>query len=737
VGQHYLPHDVEVRELGTGKSRKEVLEGLGIKVTVCPNIPIADGIQAVRMLLPTCWFDKVKCKDGVEALRMYRREYDEKRQEFKPHPLHDWTSHYADALRYFAVGHRKPFSSSDETVVFEPRSEEDEEVAQQATEYVNYVLHSDNNGFLIFHDWFKDALLQKLGVVKLYWEDRTREKIVRLEKLDPAEIQLMGPSVKDVYGPDEDGLYTADVSMTDPDGKLCIENIPPEEYRISPLSRPGQVPPYEAHVTRKSRSELIEMGFDRKIVMGLSKSSQAEFSDTRAIARRQDEQEAGQFASPAGGEANQLVDFNDEFVLVDYDGDGIAELRRVMRSDKTVLYNEEIEFSLFARLCPVPMPHKVYGQGLADQVMDEQRISTALWRQTLDNLYLANNPRPTVGQGAERDSGITIDDILSDAPGAIIRAKDVTQLGDFSVPFVADKSFPMLAYVEQQAEARTGISKQGQGMDPDALDTSGQITATQSAIMEEGRNSRSEMIARIFGETGVKDLFRIMLKLLVQHQPKARMIRLRNKWVEMDPRQWNAEMDVSISVGLGTGSKAQQLMTSQTILEGMKELALSPFATLIDKEKVANAWKKFLNASGVKNVDDYMVEPQRDEQGNIVPDPPQPNPEQMKMQAQMQIEGMKAQMQAQASAQQQQQQAAETIAKLHLEQAKNDAKMQLEQTKAAFEAQLAQQKFEFEARLAAREAATNEAIAQRDAERNDRVAEAKVSQNRPGGDLSE
>jgi hypothetical protein len=103
-GNHYLPHDVEVRELGTGKSRKEVLEGLGIKTTVCPNIPIADGIQAVRMLLPTCWFDKDKCKTGIEALRMYRREYDEKRQEFRTHPLHDWTSHYADALRYFAVG---------------------------------------------------------------------------------------------------------------------------------------------------------------------------------------------------------------------------------------------------------------------------------------------------------------------------------------------------------------------------------------------------------------------------------------------------------------------------------------------------------------------------------------------------------------------------------------------------------------------------------------------------------
>ena len=102
--------------MGTGKSRKEVLEGLGVRVTVCPNIPVADGIQAVRMLLPMCWFDKTKCKDGIEALRMYRRDYDEKRQEFRQAPLHDWTSHYADAFRYFAVAHRdnasiKPFKT--------------------------------------------------------------------------------------------------------------------------------------------------------------------------------------------------------------------------------------------------------------------------------------------------------------------------------------------------------------------------------------------------------------------------------------------------------------------------------------------------------------------------------------------------------------------------------------------------------------------------------------------------
>jgi len=106
-GTHYLPHDVEVRELGTGKSRAEVLSALGIRSTVVPAMSVADGIQAVRMLLPLCWFDAEKCREGVEALRMYRREYDEKRQEFRVNPYHDWTSHYADAFRYFAMGHKE------------------------------------------------------------------------------------------------------------------------------------------------------------------------------------------------------------------------------------------------------------------------------------------------------------------------------------------------------------------------------------------------------------------------------------------------------------------------------------------------------------------------------------------------------------------------------------------------------------------------------------------------------
>jgi len=106
-GQHWLPHDVQVPEIGTGKTRFETLGGLGLRVDCCPNLPVADGIQAVRNLLPNCWFDAERCKEGIEALRMYRREWNDKTKEFKGHPLHDWTSHYADAFRYFAVGFRE------------------------------------------------------------------------------------------------------------------------------------------------------------------------------------------------------------------------------------------------------------------------------------------------------------------------------------------------------------------------------------------------------------------------------------------------------------------------------------------------------------------------------------------------------------------------------------------------------------------------------------------------------
>ena len=631
----------------------------------------------------------------------------------------------------------KPFVSSDQAVVFEPKGPEDEEVADQATEYVNYVLFNDNNGFQILYDWTTDGLLQKVGVVKAYWEDYSRDVVERVENLDAMQVQQLQQSgeLVDVYGPDENGLYTGDIKQRHEDGKLCIENVPPEEYRISPFARPGRTPPYEAHVTRKMKSELIEMGFERDVVMSLSKSGNSGIDDTRAIARYEDEEWGSSRVDTVGTEANDLVDFNDEFVLIDYDGDGISELRRIMRSGNVILYNEAVDYSLFARFCPCPMPHKVFGLSLADQVKDEQKISTVLWRQTLDNLYLSNNPRPVVEKAAERADGSTINDLMNNAPGAVIRTQ-VGNIENFAVEFVADKAFPMLAYVSQQAESRTGISKEGQGLDPDALEKARQVTATQSAIMEDGRNASAEMIARIFAETGLRDLFRLMLKILVNHQPRARMVRLRNKWVEMDPRSWNADMDVTVAVGLGMGSKAQQMFTAQTVLTTMEALAMSPYADLVNRENAYNAVKRLYNAAGIKNVDEYITEPQRGPDGQVINPPPQPDPKAQAAMAQVQLNQMKAQGQSQIDQMKLEQQGQIAFMNAQLEQQKAAHKASLDQSSAAFEARLAEQKFAFEARLAVLEHHLNMQNAERDAQRNDKVAESTISKNRSGGDLS-
>lgn len=619
----------------------------------------------------------------------------------------------------------KPFVSSEEMVVFEPVGPEDEEIANQATEYVNFVINKDNNGFQIFHDWFKDALLSKVGVVKAYWEDLSHDTVERVHNVDPQQAQQLqqsGDAIA-VYGPDESGLYTADIKNRHVDGRCRIDNIPPEEYRISPYARPGRTPPYEAHVTRKSKSELIDMGFDRDVVMALSKASQTSITDSRAISRYADEEFSTTREDTVGTESSEMVDFNDEFVLIDHNGDGIAELRRVMRSHNVVLYNEEVDCSLFARLCPAPMPHKVYGLSIADQVKDEQRIATVLTRQTLDNIYLSNNPRPVVPKAAERPDGTTINDLLAEAPGAVIRT-EVGELGDFTIPFVADKSFPMLQYIDAQAEKRTGISKQGQGIDPNVLQQSNQITATQSAIMEEGRNSRGEMIARIFAETGVRDLFRIVLKLLVNHQPRSRAIRLRNNWVDMDPRSWNAEMDVTISVGLGIGSKSQQMIAAQTVLTTMEAIGTSPYGPqLIDPGKVYNALKRLFNAAGIKNVDEYLNEPQPDPQSGQYQQPqPPPDPKMIQAQSQMQLEAFKAQMQGHLESQKQDAQAQVMWARQQLDEQKAAHAAQLDAVKSSMQSHIDQQHIQMEAMLAEKKHNLAEQNAARDHERKDKAA---------------
>lgn len=624
----------------------------------------------------------------------------------------------------------KPFVSADETVNFAPRGPEDIEQAEQATEYVNYIFNCDNPGFQIYHDWFKEALLLKLGIVKFWWEEEERFEGQEVAVPDDMSLAAIGDALVDYR--EAGGGYIARVGQVIRDGKVKIETVPNEEFRITPFTRSIETAEYCAHVPSNiRRTDLVEMGFDPDIVDSLPAYSSDGLETSRREARYDDEDSIGTLELGGVHKPMDRIAVKDEYVRVDYDGDGVAELRRVVRVNDVILLNEQVEDNPFATICPVPMPHKVYGQSLADQTMDLQRISTVLWRQTLDNLYKTNNPRPVVGNAAINDDGSTQDSLADNAPGAAIQVNDVNAFRFDSVPFFAEKSFPMLEYVQQQQEERTGIGRAGQGLDTNALKKSGQMTATEIAMIQSGKNARAELIARIFAETGVKRLFKGILRLVVRHQPRERIIRLRNKWVPIDPRGWDVDMDLEIGVGLGVGEKTEQIAQADAVLETMAELAQSPYASLVSAENVHAAVKRKYHAAGIKNVDEYLSDPAQQE-----PQQEKPDPEMVKVEAeaQRQAEKLRGEQELQA-------------ARLAGDQALASQRIEAMRQEAAEKQKLAREQAEFEAKLARKKAEDEAALAlyqmNLDAELSERQAVMKtqadiqISKNRPGGDLSE
>lgn len=646
----------------------------------------------------------------------------------------------------------KPFVSSDTVVEFAPRGPEDEAAAKQATEYVNYILNSDNHGFKILHDAAHDGLVQKLGIAKAYWQDKTQPK--REEVTADAAIieQLAAEIVEGPFETEEPGVFSAVVERPYADGCVKIENIPPEEFRISPYARCLDDAPYLSHTTNKTRSALIEMGFDPEIVDGISKAAPDPFDDTRKLARWGDEDEGGAYSVRETDKSQELIEVAHEFVLIDYNGDGISERREIIRAGNTILFNEEVEDHPFVAWCPVPMPHKVYGRSYADLTMDQQRIRSVLQRQMLDNLYLSNNPRPVVSEQVERADGSTIEDLFNMEPGALIRTRG-PGLENFAVAFVADKSFPMLEYSERQIMARTGVSLVGQGLDPDTLKR--ERTATEASIEDDSRNTRIELVARVFAEDFVKPLFKKVLRLVHKYQPRERVIRLRNQWVPIDPRSWNADMDCTISVGLGVNNKKEQLAAATLALQTMERIAQSPFAQmLLSPQGVYEAVKKMFEAAGFRNVDAFLQEPPPPEQLAQQQGQEPPDPETQK--AMMEMQARQAEMQAkqQEAAMKLQLQQQEAQAKLELQREEAQTKLQLEREKAALDAELQRERFQREQELAvmrmnaemqmaerkmaleaemAREQAQMRAAAQVESARVS--SEPTMGSYRPGGDL--
>jgi hypothetical protein len=600
------------------------------------------------------------------------------------------------------------FTQSDELCRFEPKGPGDEEGAKQATEYCNLVFFQDNDGVILMHNWFKDALLQKNGIVKYWWEDSADPTKEKYKDLSAEELQLLfsdgtmelvsqdvnevAPASVDPSGMIIPPVYSYDVVVMKKkeSGRVKIANVPPEEFLISKRDKNIKDARFVAHRINMTRSDLIAAGYPKDVVDELPAYSDLTYTPER-IAR---------FDRGEMPDETQSLDFSMQdievfecYIRTDYDEDGIAELRKVTYAGSEILDNEEVDHIPFASICPIPMPHKFFGQSLADRSMDIQLIKSTITRQILDNMYLTNMPRMTAIDGQ-----VNMDDLLTVAPNGVVRMKSQGAVQALTVPATAAQSFPMLEYLDSVMQKRSGVAQAGQVLDPSILQNT---TATAIAAMQQSGAGRIEMIARIFADTGVKDLFTGIFHLLCKYQDKERVIRLRGKYISIDPREWANNYDMEVNVGLGTGNKDQQMAMAAMVLQKQEQILQTqgPANPLVSVAQYRETLGRFIEAAGFNDSTEFFKEitPEMDQMlSNPPPQQPQQDPAVMAymQQVQAQIQGDQAKIQAKIEADQ-----VKAQADIQLAREKAIAEIQLEREKAAAQIELKTAQFQAETQL--------------------------------------
>ena len=541
----------------------------------------------------------------------------------------------------------KVFVAGDKVVTFDPRGPEDQEAADQETDYINHVVMEKNEGFKVFYVWFKDALLSKNGYVKVYSEEYEETEEYEYKGLTDAQLALLASDEKTEVlehtaypdpsfnqmdmllntpigmgeAPVVPMLHDVKLKVTETENEICIKNVAPENIMVSvDANGPSlQEARFVQHREIMSSAEIAE-AFD--MTLSKVKSIQDDVRDTF-----EEESNARDIYNEEYDRA--LLDdenlIKDTYIKID------GERWRIVVMGNTIIYREKCEYVPFACITPMIMPHRHIGRSYTDLTRDIQLIKSTLIRGQLDNMYLANNGRYAISDR------VNLDDMLTSRPGGIVRTvgEPGSAIMPLSHPPLPLTSFTMVEYMDSMKEKRTGITAYNQGLDANTLNK----TATGVQQIMSASQQRIELVARTFAETGVKDLFKLVHRLVRTTLTKPDIVRIRNKWVEIDPREWKDRKDLSISVGLGAGNKDQQLMHLNTILQAQKEAIQ---IGITNPEKIYNALAKLTQNAGFKNPEEFWINPANtpEQEGSK-----QPSEAEIMVQGQLAIEQQKAQAQ--------------------------------------------------------------------------------------------
>lgn len=554
-----------------------------------------------------------------------------------------------DTIMWMMPSLMRIFTSGKDVVRFAPEGPEDVRVAEQATNYVNHVFYKQNKGFDILYNFFFDALLQKVGIVKHYWEDVEKTTTESYEKLTEQEFSLIledpeleilehteNSNMIEIPDPQtgemveiEEIKHDVTFTRTKISGKVTIENVPPEEFLINRGAKSLEDFRFVCHRSHKTRSELIEMGFDEELVEGLSGSdSNADgITTSQEYMARHAYDSTNVLSTGSVSKSEDTVEVFESYVKMDMEQSGVGVLYKIIHSGNEVLEVDPVDTIPFSSICPIPIPHKFYGLSVAETVQDIQLVRSTLTRNLLDNMYLANNGRFQVVEGQ-----VNIDDLLTNRPGGIVRTRSPNALQPIQTPALQQYSFEMLDYWEKLKSGRTGVNPATQGLPADILKSHVTQGAVQGALSN--AQGRVELIARIFADTGVRSLFKSIYNLIQRYEDGKKVLRLNNDYYEVDPSSWKEDLDVNIEVGLGYGDQDVRL-NNLSSYAGLVEKIAQQTDNIVSPENIYNLAKEIGTEMGIKDTDQYISPPQPVE-------PPPPTAQEQLAQAQAQALVMEA-----------------------------------------------------------------------------------------------
>lgn len=563
-----------------------------------------------------------------------------------------------DTVLFMLPSIMRTFFGTKKVVEFVPNGPEDIPLAEQQTDYINYIVQQKNQGFNVLYSAFKDALVRKTGFVKGFWDDSITASTHEYTGLDPQSYQalVLDPNVEIV----EESVTMETITTLDPvsgeevvqeipamyditirrvkaKNQVCLEAIPPEEVLISRHARDIKSASYVAHRMIKSVSELVAMGYDQDEI-----EEYASYAGTALDPESYDEQQArNPFDNMVYPDRNDSggkdVLYIEHYLFYDFDGDGIDERIRVctVGDGLHVLNVEQWDDLPIVMFCPDPEPHTAIGSCPADYLKPIQAAKSQIMRDTLDSLGHSIFPRMAVVEGQ-----VNIDDVLNTDIGQPIRVRAPGMVQPFSVPFVGKEAFPVLGYLDESKENRTGVSKASAGLNADALQSS---TKAAVAATMSGAQGRIELICRHFAEGGMKDLFTLINNLVIKHQNAQDVFRLNGKFVPVDPRYWNTDKDLVVNVAISKSSDEEKFAILGQVAGKQEQIlsTLGPSNPMVSLQQYANTLSRMIEMAGFKDPESFI-------NTEVPPMPPMPQetkPDAAELLAQ--AEAQKAQVQAQ------------------------------------------------------------------------------------------